>query len=312
MHRPHLPAMLVLAAGVACQARPPHADPRGAPPVSPYEGYEIEVLEFRSEVFDNTRALRVLLPPGYHNPDRAGTRYPVLYINDGLMVVRDNRLALGPVADSLRRAGEIRETIFVAIDNGASTDRTTSPLVDRAREFLPYPDVGPDYTEDPSPPETEGRRFPDFVVDEVMPFIEDRFRVAEGAENTGIGGFSYGGTAALYTVIARPGVFGMLMLESTPLWMGRDRELLSDIEAAADWPERIHIGSGGEETGDPAVDAAGDANRQLLISAIRSTEPESCVSVFIDEAGTHDPESWRHRFHRPLEFLLDPQGDCPN
>ncbi|HZC22815.1 MAG TPA: hypothetical protein VE866_05705, partial [Candidatus Binatia bacterium] len=44
---------------------------------------DLRLHEFRSRIFRNTRFLRVWLPPGYDDPQSAGRRYPVFYLNDG-------------------------------------------------------------------------------------------------------------------------------------------------------------------------------------------------------------------------------------
>ena len=106
----------------------------------------------------------------------------------------------------------------------------------------------PDNTYDPIPPKPQGKLFPDFLIKEVMPEINRRYRTLTGKSNTAIGGFSYGGVSALYTILSRPGIFGKVLLESTPLWIGLNQELLKDAENANEWPEVVYIGKGTNET----------------------------------------------------------------
>ena len=40
-------------------------------------------FELVSDVFDNKRTIRVLLPPSYFEPKQAERRYPVFYFTDG-------------------------------------------------------------------------------------------------------------------------------------------------------------------------------------------------------------------------------------
>ena len=44
---------------------------------------DLRLHKFRSRIFRNSRFLRVWLPPQYDEPENAGKRYPVLYLNDG-------------------------------------------------------------------------------------------------------------------------------------------------------------------------------------------------------------------------------------
>lgn len=69
-------------------------------------------------------------------------------------------------------------------------------------------------------PEPAGQRFPEFLVHEVMPLVDDRYRTLPGQPNTGIGGSSYGSVAALYALLAQPSRFGYGLIESPTLWVG--------------------------------------------------------------------------------------------
>ncbi len=58
----------------------------------------------------------------------------------------------------------------------------------RANEYLPYPDpnnkeLGKTETQD-----VQGKQYGDFVINEVMPLIQKKYRVLTGAHITGIGG----------------------------------------------------------------------------------------------------------------------------
>src|SRR5688500_12367980 len=52
-------------------------------PQPPHVIGDLRLHDFHSEVFGNTRKLRVLLPPGYSQRVNRHRRYPVLYLNDG-------------------------------------------------------------------------------------------------------------------------------------------------------------------------------------------------------------------------------------
>jgi enterochelin esterase-like enzyme len=118
--------------------------------------------------------------------------------------------------------------IVVGIDNGGSTQESTNPIRDWANEYLPWPDpaeVNPDFKmNDPM-----GKLYPDFLIQEVMPLIENNFRIKEGAANTGLGGSSYGGLIALYTSMKYPERFGMLLLESPSLYVFH-KQILTDAK----------------------------------------------------------------------------------
>src|ERR1035438_884449 len=62
-----------------------NASPRPAPEVIRVQAAtgDLRLHEFHSRIFQNTRFLRVWLPPGYDDPANRNRRYPALYLNDG-------------------------------------------------------------------------------------------------------------------------------------------------------------------------------------------------------------------------------------
>ncbi len=269
----------------------------------------VEIHRLTSAIFGNTRAIRVLLPPGYRQPERAAQRYPVLYLNDGIMAFRPQALGLEETVHRLIHSGSIPPLIVVGIDNGGSTDKTKNEVRDRANEFLPYSDGGfaPGHLYPPDPPRPQGKRYPDFLLKEVVPLIAKHYRVKSGAEDTAIGGFSYGGVAALYTAMRHPEHFGKLLLESTPLWIGTKKELLGVARQTKRWPARIYIGSGTQESPEAAIKAEGRREQELLCAIIRQQAPQTILRVFTEEGGKHEPAAWRGRLAAALQSLFGNQ-----
>ena len=62
--------------------------------------------------------------------------------------------------------------------------------VSRSYEYLPYKDT----VSNPDTPEPAGKQFPEFLARDVLPIINNRYRISKGAQT--IGGSSYGGIAA--------------------------------------------------------------------------------------------------------------------
>jgi enterochelin esterase-like enzyme len=165
---------------------------------------DLRLHEFRSRVFRNTRFLRVWLPPGYDGAENSGRRYPVLYLNDGQNLFEAATSYTGvewqvdETADRLIGEGAVPPMIIVGIDNSGK---------DRIREYMPHRSVHPMMLR------VQGRYYPDFLMKEVMPFVERNYRAATGPENTGLGGSSLGALISLYTAMARPGVIGRLLVD---------------------------------------------------------------------------------------------------
>jgi len=147
------------------------------PPITAQPEINIKELVLKSEVFNNTRSIRILLPPGYNKPANRNKKYPVFYFTDGLPAFDSPAWNVPGTVNDLWEKGLIREFIFVGIDNGGSTKEATNPVVDRASEYIPYPD--PTWTSDPAP-KPMGKMFPEFLFNEVMPLVKQSYRVKSG------------------------------------------------------------------------------------------------------------------------------------
>jgi len=291
-HRVLVTAAVIASLPATLQGQQPSQATSGAASLSP----TVETQELTSEVFENTRSLRILLPPGYHDPKNAEVKYPVLYLNDGVMAFHPPAIDVPGVFQKLYADGAIPPILVVGIDNGGTTDQTTNAVRDRANEYLPYPDAGFDTLRyAPDPPNPEGRRYPDFLIGEVMPLIERTYRVQTGPAHTAIGGFSYGGVAALYAVIRRPWTFGGLLLESTPLWIGPEKELLRDARASASWPATVYVGLGTLESPEEVTRAEGLLDRDALVAIIRQGSPATRLELVLEDGASHEPAAWRRR-----------------
>jgi len=256
---------------------------------------DLRLHQFCSRVFKNSRFLRVWLPPGYDDADNAGRRYPVFYLNDGQNLF-ESSTAFGGVewqvdetADRLIREGSVPPLIIVGMDNTGK---------DRVREYMPHRSMNPMMLR------VQGRHYPDFLMKEVMPFVERNYRIATGPENTGLGGSSLGGLIALYTVMARPGVIGRVLLESPSLWAS-GRQLIRDSRSVRVWPERIFLGVGTAEAGNAERSrTVVDDVRELSAILRRAVLSEQRLRLVIRDGAGHNEAAWAERFPEALSFLF--------
>jgi predicted alpha/beta superfamily hydrolase len=254
--------------------------------------------ELKSEVFNNTRTLRVLLPPSYDEPENSERRYPVFYFLDG--VAAFDAWGVPEVVADLWQKREIREFIVVGIDNGGSTTESTDPARDRASEYLPY--VDQTWTGSPSP-EPRGQRFPAFLFDEVMPVINQQFRTETAGANTGLAGDSYAGAVVLYTVMKYPDRIGYALVESPPLHVGNN-QLLQDAMTTNRWPKAVYLGVGTTEVDDTDGQVEIVQNVRALHAAIQGVSDETSLHLEIEKGGIHWYTSWNERLPIALRFLL--------
>jgi enterochelin esterase-like enzyme len=258
---------------------------------------DLRLHEFRSRVFRNTRFLRVWLPPGYDDAENAGRFYPVFYLNDGQNLFETSTAFAGvewqvdETADRLIREGSVPPMIIVGMDNTGK---------DRIREYMPHRSMNPVMLR------VQGRHYPDFLMKEVMPFVEQTYRIATGPENTGLGGSSLGALIALYTAMARPGVIGRLLLESPSLWAS-GRQAIKDSRSVRVWPERIFLGVGTAEAGNEERSrSVVDDVRELAAVIRRAVLSESRLRLLIKDGAGHNEAAWAERFPEALRFLFGP------
>jgi predicted alpha/beta superfamily hydrolase len=255
---------------------------------------QLQILDFPSRVLRNTRKLRIWTPPGYENPQNAQRQYPVLYLNDGQNLFDPatsfTHVAwrVGETADALIRANKIPPLIVVGIDNAQA---------ERLREYVPYRSFRPPVFR------PLGTRYPDFL-DEVMAFVAKSYRVAGGTENTGLGGSSLGGLIALYTALERPGLIGKLLAESPSLFFA-NRRFLRQTRNFRGWPERIYLGIGTAESGQPDKDRQFVADLiELESQMVRNGLDDRHLRVWVEDGAGHNEGSWARRFPEALAFLF--------
>jgi predicted alpha/beta superfamily hydrolase len=256
---------------------------------------DLRLHQFSSRIFRNTRFLRVWVPPGYDLPENANRRYPVLYLNDGQNLFESSTSFTGvewgvdETADRLIRDGTVLPLFIVGLDNGGK---------DRLREYMPHRSLQPIMLR------VQGSRYPTFLMKEVMPFVARNYRVAEGPENTGLGGSSLGALIALYTVTVTPGVIGRLLLESPSLWAA-NRQATKAARNVKHWPERIFLATGTAEAGREDRDRSMvDDVREFAGILERSGLDGNRMRLVIESGGTHHESAWARRFPEALTFLF--------
>jgi len=259
----------------------------------------LEIVDFHSSIFDNNRKLRIWLPPGYS--DESDHAYPVLYMNDGqdLFDAETSYFTfaewrMDETAEALIQAGQIEPMVIVGIDNAGRQDRPN--------EYLPWEDI---YLT-PSIPNPQGKRYPDFLLQEVIPFVEQNYTVATEPGGRGLGGASYGGLISIYTAAIAGHQFGRLLLESSSAYVN-DEAVLDLAEAATEWPERVYIGigthEGPSECLDDNIQMEPIADMRRLQSILLRADPAMPLKVVIEECGIHHEDSYARRLPEALRFL---------
>jgi predicted alpha/beta superfamily hydrolase len=256
---------------------------------------DLQIHDFSSKVFGNIRKLRIWLPPGYSQAENSARYYPIFYLNDGQNLF-DPATAFagvswqaGEAAAYLIRAEKIPPLILAGIDNAQ---------VERMKEYLPYRSLNPPILR------PRGKRYAEFLIQEVMPFLYERYRIARGPENTGLGGSSMGALISLFTALDRPGMFGRLLLESPSLFIS-NRRMLKYSRYFRQWPERTYLAIGTRESGREDRDLQFVQDVLELERILRRAGlGQDQLMVRIDEGASHSEAAWAKRFPEALAFLF--------
>ncbi len=240
--------------------------------------------QFESKILGNQRDLIVWLPPGYQR--QRSKRYPVLYAHDGQNLF-DPATAyigvdwqLGTTAESLILQQRVRPFLIVGIYNTPA----------RQEEYTPI----------------RGRAYAEFVLREVMPFIDRQYRTAAGRHNTAVMGSSLGGLISFYLGWWHPQVFGMAACLSAS-WMWQGARVFKDL-ATLPTPRprpKLYLDHGSEGVeGDNA--AVFHQMRNTL--ATKGFALGKDLEYFYGVGDRHDEASWARRVWRPLEFFFGTAG----
>jgi S-formylglutathione hydrolase FrmB len=225
------------------------------------------------------RPLWVYLPPGVG--DDPSRRYPSIYLIQGFTGQVDmwwNRSALRPsvpeLVDELFAGGTVPPAVVVLVDCWTSLGGS---------QFLNSPGTG---------------RYLDYLCDEVVAFVDERYPTLAGRDHRGITGKSSGGYGAMVVPMLRPDVFGALASHAGDALF--EHCYLSEFARAAR-ALRDHYGGSYERffadfRSRPAFSK--DSDDALLdawaMAACYSAEPDGTVTLPFDPAtGRLRDEVWR-------------------
>ncbi len=260
----------------------------------------VDIIPFESKIFHDTRMLRVLVPANYFSPHNAHRSYPVLYLQDGQNLFDEATSNSGEwhvdeTVEHLVGSFKIPPMLVVGIDYCRSGSQFRIPALSES-SIASNPGAR-------DANEVHGKDYVKFLLTEVMPFIEKKYRVSRGAANTGIGGSSYGGDISLYTVLEHPGIFGHVLIESPVLWIGND-QLIKDCEKAKQLPPKLYLGIGTAETTDqqPSAEIVKSVEELEKVLRKKGMGPTR-LKVVVDEGAQHNEAAWSRRLPEALLFL---------
>ncbi|HNW43194.1 MAG TPA: alpha/beta hydrolase-fold protein [Elusimicrobiales bacterium] len=236
------------------------------------------------------RRIWVYLPPGYAASD---LRYPVLYMHDGQNLFDPQASFCGEwgvdkAIDALVREKKTAGAIVIGIDNGG---------VERWNEYSPWG------CRDGSG-RCWGDKYARFIIEDLKPLADRKFRTLPGRESTGIAGSSLGAIISFYAALKYPGVFSRAGLFSPSFWYARAEAAALLKTARLPQGLRVYMDVGTEE-GDHGPEYLTDAGAMAAaFSKKRGVEQRYVV----DQGGIHNEKAWAQRFPAAFLWLLEGSG----
>lgn len=247
-----------------------------------------------SKFLDAVRHVEIWLPPGYDaNPTN---RYDVIYMHDGQNLF-DPRIANTGVDWGVDEAvvrgvnaGKIRPLMVVGV-------WCTSQ---RLREYSPG---------------QLGKNYARFLIEELMPQVNQKFRTRTGPEHTAVMGSSMGGLISFWLCWKHPEVFGGGgCLSSALMWHDRflspeakdEPWLVKEIAVGAKFPRgpRLYFDYGTREGYNGFETLHEKLNGWLRAQSWNDGE-DFVIRKF--EGAEHNEAAWRARLDEPLQFLFGQQ-----
>ncbi len=280
--------------------------------VRPGQGSSLErVLDFNSSQLNNTRTLRIYLPPNYSNT----TKYPVLYMHDGQNLY-DPSGAYGSwrvndVADSLLSSSAIAPCIIVGIDNmGSERLDEYGHVQDYISEFGGWcGGKAPQYAE--------------FIEDTVKPYIDNHYSTNPHRLATSTMGSSMGGLVSMYLAWAHNDTFGSAACLSSTFDWGKiganNPTMIENVQCNISDDLVLYVDSGGNAaSGDDNYNDAlnmCDALQEHGYTFVNVTANPSYANTAKDNKtvyyywapnAEHNEAAWNARVDVPLKLLFNP------
>lgn len=229
---------------------------------------------------NRNRRVWIYLPHSYATTKK---KYPVLYMHDGQNLFDHATASFGEwgvdeALDTLEN--QYGEMIVVAVDHGGEK---------RINEYAPF--------DTDQFGKGEGNAYVDFLVQTLIPFINNHYRTRKSARFTAIAGSSMGGLISYYALLKYPDRFGAAGVFSPAFWVNPQMKDYT-LQRASGAKGRIYFYAGQQESESMVPD--------LLAHAEILKQKSKLVSkIHIREEGKHSEETWREEFPGFYAWLME-------
>lgn len=239
----------------------------------------IRNLKTRKELLP--RDVIIWLPPNYD--DNINERYPVLYMNDGQNIIDPVTSFSGidwqidETADSLIKQDLMEPIIIVGVYNTKN----------RRKE----------YSENDT-----GYAYIDFLVNDLKPIIDNKYRTKPEAENTVIAGSSMGGLISFIAAWEYPDVFSKAACLSPALKIGK-YNFVDNVQAYKGEKKKIQLYV---DNGTVDLEDSLQSGIDEMLQTLKQNGYKECKDFiwFKDEGAAHNEAAWAERSWRFLKLFF--------
>jgi predicted alpha/beta superfamily hydrolase len=262
----------------------------------------VEHLAPLQSKFVDRRNVEVWLPPGYATAEPR--RYPVIYVHDGQNVFDPATSFIGVdwgIDETMTRLiteQKIPEAIIVAIWN--TPKRLSEYMPQRALERVAESELDGMFR--PVRQQPLGDAYLKYLVTELKPAVDARYRTRPDRAHTSVMGSSMGGLISLAAICEYPEVFGGAACLSTA-WTVAGGVAARDLEKILPDPttHKIYFDFGTE-----TKDGRYEALQQEVDAQMKRAGFAAGVNWITKSfpGAEHSERAWQKRVHEPVEFLL--------
>ncbi|GEM46979.1 alpha/beta hydrolase [Deinococcus cellulosilyticus] len=249
---------------------------------------KVETLHIKTNTLGRTMTVRVYLPPDYDKQKKYPTAY-LLHPYGGNASFWFGSMQTRKVMDRLLEEKKVQPMLIVSPDYDNS-------FAVNSREAIAGVNAG---------------RYADYIVQELIPYIDNRYSTTTSRDGRFIGGTSMGGFAALFLGLTYTELFSKIAVQSAAIWDGNndlyqdqrdwlyatpalkaDRDpfqLLSKVNLKS-LVFRVDVGKS---------DPLRDVNEHL----VRALREAGAQVEFSEEKGGHDTAYWSSQLPGLLTFF---------
>ena len=241
---------------------------------------QVTTFTIEAPQLQTTKKIWLYLPKDYNSSTK---KYPVIYMHDAQNLFDDKTSYVGEWNIDEKLDSLNAQVIVVGIEHGNEK---------RLEELTPY--------KNEKYGGGKADNYLDFIVKNLKPEIDKKYRTKPNAKNTIIIGSSLGGLTSFYAILKYPEVFGKAGVFSPAFWFNR-KEILELTEQTKKLKSKIYFLCGDNE-GD--TDMIPDLNKiEYLVNSKRC----DCMQLNkkrVVKGGQHNEKLWRDGFVKAYLWLL--------